>query len=271
MLIGVSMAKRGGRAAWVWRAEHPDALMNFAAERRLRELFVHVPVGVGTHPDLPDLVRLARAAHGRGMRVAAVGGDPGWLDDPAAVVTEWLATALGTGLFDGVHLDIEPDLTGRPVVDRFAAVVRAVAESVPSDIPLEADVRFWYPDVAAGGRDLMSTLVSIVDAVTVLSYRNRTSGRDGSVALTRPTAGIVAAAGRRFRVGQETLDLGPNPDERKQTFHGRPRAEPETAMDVIDNAFVGMLAYLGTAVHDWRGYRRLPGNLTTNELHPKLD
>jgi len=57
----------------------------------------------------------------------------------------------GTGF--GLHLDIEPDLTGRPVVDRFVAVVRAVAESVPSDIPLEADVRFWSRDVSAGERD----------------------------------------------------------------------------------------------------------------------
>lgn len=272
-MIGVSMVNREGRAAWVWRVDDPDALVTFAAARRLDELFVHVPVRVDTHPELPNLGRLARAAHARGIRVAALGGDPGWLDDPAAVVTEWLAPALGTGLFDGVHLDVEPHLTApsasRPMVDRFVAVVRGVAESVPIGIPLEADVRFWYPDVPAGGRDLMSTLAPIVDAVTVLSYRNRTSGRDGSVALTSPTARIVAAAGRRFRVGQETVDLGPDPAERKQTFYGRPREELETAMGIIDNAFGAMLGYVGTAVHDWRGYQRLPST-PTNDERPRI-
>ena len=113
MMTAVPRSKRGGRATWVWQVDDPDELVGFASRRGLGELFVHVPVRVDGHRDLPRLVRLARAAHGRGIRLAALGGDPGWLDDPAAVATEWLTPALGTGLFDGVHLDIEPRLTRR--------------------------------------------------------------------------------------------------------------------------------------------------------------
>ena len=146
------------------------------------------------------------------------------------------------------------------MVDRFVAVVRAIAESTPDGIPVEADVRFWYPEVPAGDRDLTSTLVSIVEAVTVLSYRNVTAGTDGSVALAQPTAKIAAAARRRVRVGQETIDLGSRPDQRKQTFHGRPLAELESAMGDLDRAFGGQPGYAGTAIHDWRGYQRVVGS-----------
>lgn len=251
---------RAGRAAWVWQLDAVDEIVAFAAERGLDELFVHVPCRVDSHPDLVGYVRLANAAHALGIRVTALGGDADWLDDPAAVVSSWLQPALGTGLFDGIHLDIEPNVeagTPSPVVGRFVATVHAIAESTPPDHALEADVRFWYPRVPAGDVDLTSKLIAIVDAVTVLSYRTRTTGTDGSVALTRPTARIATAANRRLRIGQETRPLGPDPDGRKQTFHGRPRSDLERAMDVLDGTFGWLDGYLGVAVHDWRGYAAL--------------
>ena len=78
-------------------------------------------------------------AHAHGLRTSALGGASGWLDDPDGVVEWWLRPLVATGLFDRLHLDIEPagvlaDLTA-PVVQRFVAVVRTVAEARPAGWP----------------------------------------------------------------------------------------------------------------------------------------
>lgn len=254
------MQQGAGRAMWVWSVEPPGAIVEFAERRSIDELFVHVPWNVGA-PDVAPLARLVEMAHARGLRTSALGGAPGWLDDPDGVVDRWLRPLVATNLFDRLHLDIEPagelpDFTAS-VVERFVAVVRAVAEARPAGWPLELDVRFWYPEVPAGDGDLTSALVDLVDAVTVLSYRNRTAGPDGSVALAQPTVAIAAAAGKSVRVGQETACVGTAPHERKQTFHGHRRIDLETAMIRIDAAFAGLNTYTGTAVHDWHWYRQL--------------
>jgi hypothetical protein len=245
---------------WVWSVESPGAIVEFAERRGLDELFVHVPWNVGA-PDVAPLARLVEMAHARGLRTSALGGAPGWLDDPDGVVDRWLRPLVATNLFERLHLDIEPagelpDFTAS-VVERFVAVVRAVAEARPAGWPLELDVRFWYPAVPAGDGDLTSALVDLVDAVTVLSYRNRTAGPDGSIALAQPTVAIAAAAGKSVRVGQETKFVGTAPHEHKQTFHGHRHVDLETAMIRIDAAFAGLNTYTGTAVHDWHWYRQL--------------
>ena len=45
----------------------------------------HVPWNVGA-PDVAPLARLVEMAHARGLRTSALGGAPGWLDDPDGVV-----------------------------------------------------------------------------------------------------------------------------------------------------------------------------------------
>lgn len=245
---------------WVWRVDTPGAIVEFAERRSVDELFVHVPWNVGP-PAVARLARLVEMAHARGLRTSALGGAPGWIDDPDGVVDRWLRPLVATDLFDRLHLDIEPahelsDFTA-PVVDRFVGMVRAVTKARPPGWPLELDVRFWYPQVPAGDGDLTSALVELADAVTVLSYRNRTAGPDGSVALALRTVTIAAAAGKSVRVGQETAYVGTAPDERKQTFHGHRRSDLDAAMTRIDAAFAGFPAYAGTAVHDWHWYRQL--------------
>ena len=248
---------------WVWIVDSPEAIVEFAERRGLDELFVHVPWDVGA-PDVARLARLVEMAAARGLRTSALGGAPGWVDDPDGVVDRWLRPLVATNLFDRLHLDIEPvdELPGftASVVERFVEVVRAVAEARPPGWSLELDVRFWYPEVPAGDGDLTSALVDLVDlvdAVTVLSYRNRTTGPDGSVALAERTVAIAAAARTLVRVGQETAYVGTAPHERKQTFHGQRRIDLEAAMSRIDAAFAGFDTYTGTAVHDWHWYRRL--------------
>ncbi len=220
------------RATWVWQPS-VDAVA-FASAVGAQELFVHVPLDLDRLPDeRAAIVRVVDAAHAAGLRVAALGGDAGWLDHPDDVVHRWLAPALQAAHFDGIHLDVEPaidpDHPDPVLVGRFLALLRRMAGARPHDVPVDLDVRFWYWRVPAGRTDLQSALLMIVDAVTVMSYRTATVGADGSIAITRPTAERAAHAGKTFRVAQETRHLGDDPVDRKQTFFGKRRADLHAA------------------------------------------
>ena len=99
------------RALWVWDTSTPAETVAFAQAHGIDQLYAAVPPQVGSSPQLADLQELADLAGAAGIRVDALGGDPGWVDNPSWVVTNWLQPALATGLFTGVHVDIEPYTT----------------------------------------------------------------------------------------------------------------------------------------------------------------
>ena len=196
-------------AAWAWHDIPGDSLAREAELRGVEELFLHVPARMDELPErAAQISQVVRAAKAAGLRVAALGGDPAWPQDPGNVIRRWLIPALATADFDAVHLDVEPRISPRcPRSDLSAALLRLAQEvKAASPLPLELDIRFWYHRIPAGRSDLTSALLDVADGVTVMSYRRRTRGPDGSVGLSAPAAQRAQAAGRRFRVGIETKD-----------------------------------------------------------------
>ncbi len=95
------------RAVWVWTQPSADELVQWARDHRVGTLFLQVPAGLPSSTSLPWATSVSRLAHASGLKVAALNGDPGWLQRPTSA-RDWMRAALGTGLFDGVHVDVEP-------------------------------------------------------------------------------------------------------------------------------------------------------------------
>ena len=110
------------RAMWVWTADDPASVVAFARGRGVTRLFVAVPPQVTSSPDLPRLQQLSAQARAAGMQVDALGGDPGWVDDPTWAVDRWLRPAVATGLFTGLHVDVEPWTTAAWTMRRSTTV-----------------------------------------------------------------------------------------------------------------------------------------------------
>lgn len=189
----------------------------------------------------------------------ALGGDPGWIDNPASVVDTWLRPALATGLFTGVHLDLEPYTTpgwttSRPkVVKKWLNTIDTM-RSASGGAPLEADIPFWLDQIPANGSTLDSEIIRRTSGVTVMAYRSSANGVDGSIALSSKAVAAGEALGRPVRIGQETNNLGTTPTETKQTFYGFTRTAMETQLGLIGAAYAGSTAYAGLAIHDSVGY-----------------
>ena len=245
-------------AMWVWAPIEPAAVVDLAAARGVGDLFVEAPPNFSTDPRRDPVIDLVGRARQRGVRVQALGGEATWLADPALAIRGWLRPLLESGLFDGVHLDIEPpglgdDRDGQ-IARPFSALVGAIATAAGAT-PVEIDVGHWYHRVPLDGGNLAAALLAAVDAATILAYRNVTDGPNGSIAIAGPVSALAVAAGRPWRVGQDTTDT--DPDHRTTSFHGRPASELAAARARLDAHFAVHPGYLGTAVHDAHGWRRL--------------
>jgi hypothetical protein len=244
---------------WVWDTSTPQATVDFAAAQGIDQLYAAVPPRVTTSPQLDQLRQLSQRAAAAGIRVDALGGDPTWVDSQAWVVDNWLKPALATGLFTGVHVDIEPYTTSAWQTKQAAVVKKWLAtldtlRTAAGATPLEADIPFWLDQVPANGSTLDREVMRCTAGVTVMAYRNEADGPDGTVALATPAVQAGAALGRSVRIGQETTYLGSDPTQAKQTFFGQTRTQMGSQLAAVDGAFATEPAYAGLTIHDAAGW-----------------
>ena len=249
------------RGLWVWDQPSAKTLVSFAASRGISDLFVSVPDRFTSSARLDWVRSVSRLAVKEGIRLQALGGDAGWIDDPAAALA-WQRDALASGLFTGVHVDLEPwqhpawDSDNASVVRGYLDVLRRLKAATA--LPFEADVSFWLWTLQTDdGTPLDRAVMAITDKVTIMSYRDTVTGDDSVTGVGARELATAAALGKPARLAVETNDLGSDPVAAKQTFFGSTETAVNAALTQIDAAEAGNGGYAGLAVHDYRGYQNL--------------
>lgn len=241
------------RSAWLWAEAcapaTPTELASFAVANGARDVWVSVPWG-GPTRRTAALVHALRAV---GVRVSCLGGDPQWAMDASAAVT-WTRRALGSGLFSGVHLDIEPWAlpswpTDAPrLLDGLVRAVRAVADVAGAGaVPVDVDLPGWLARTDPGR---FRQVADAADGIVVMAYRDRAPAifaeAEAAVAIARST-------GTRFRVGVDTV---PSPEPHTSFFDdGRDALARHTSVVAAELAPIETFA--GIAVHDLAAWREL--------------
>jgi hypothetical protein len=244
---------------WVWDTSDPQAVVDLAVARGVGQLYAAVPPRVGSSPQLPQLRDLVQRASAAGVRVDALGGDPTWVDNQSWVVENWLRPALATGLFTGVHVDLEPyalpawQTRRATVVKKWLATLDTL-RAATGGAPLEADIPFWLDTVPVGGSTLDREVIRRTDGVTVMAYRDTATGPDGTIALSAKAIRAGEDLGVPVRIGQETGYLGDDPTAAKQTFFGQTTTEMESQLAQVIAAYDASPAFSGLAVHDAASY-----------------
>ncbi|GAA2744341.1 hypothetical protein GCM10009868_21610 [Terrabacter aerolatus] len=257
-------AAADSRALWVWDTSTPDATVDLAVSSGIDQLFVAVPPNVTTSAQLPNLRTLSERARAAGIRVDALGGDPGWVDNPSWVVTYWLKPARSTGLFTGIHIDVEPYSTSAwttsqsTVVAGYLTLLDKLKASAGTS-PIEADIPFWFNQIPAkASNGAASTLdreiMRRTSGVTVMAYRNTAAGTDGTLDIAAAELAVGTALGKPVRIGQETTYLGDTAVDTKQTFYGWTRTAMEAQLAQVDAGASSYAAYAGIAIHSAAGY-----------------
>jgi hypothetical protein len=255
---GLTAVPSGTRAMWLWGDQPAADVVTWAVSRGVSEIFVYVSPSVLTNGDLGRLQDMKQRADASRIRLTALGGDSTWTTDHAAAIA-WQRAVVTTGLFAGIHLDVEPYLT-----EGWTADLQATEASyltlldrlrTGSTLPVEADVPFWLGQNQVGRRNLADEVLKRVKAVTVMSYRDTGTGPNSMLSVSQDWLARGAAAGKRVRLAAET---NPLPDCPYCTFaeEGANRLTQELAK--VDAATRRTAAFGGIAVHRYGSWRALP-------------
>ncbi|GIJ66641.1 hypothetical protein [Virgisporangium ochraceum] len=244
------VAPPGTRAAWVWSWAEPERMVAWSRTQGVRTLFVHVDRDARTNGDAARLLRLRALCDEAGIRLDALGGEPGWALDHTYAFA-WRDTVVDLGLFRGLHLDVEPYLLPEWPSPRAVTGFLDLLDALRGgNLPLEADVPFWYHTVPVGTGTLADEVIARVDALTVMSYRDTATGILDVASDVLDRAGAAAVP---VRLAVETQPLA---DCAYCSFSQR--TVMEAALREVDAAGQRFAAFEGVAVHRYDTWTALP-------------
>lgn len=187
----------------------PQALADFAAAHKLKTVYLSVPWAADEGSFGVWLTDAIDALHAAGVtKVAALGGDPAWADDPSLAAT-WTSAALRAAPFDAIQFDVEPwvvssDAELPAVVAKLQAMYDA-ARTAAGSKPIGADLPWWLAaKPQPGGGTAFDALLPHLSSVAIVAFSDHAAGTDGIVALAKPAATAAAAKRIPFTVGVET-------------------------------------------------------------------
>jgi hypothetical protein len=239
----------------------PAAIAAFAQKHGLSIVYLATPWAANEGGIASWLADTVDALHADGIRVAALGGDPSWLTQPA-LVTEWIADARAAASFDAVELDIEPwagvaspDFS--TITPEFASLLDDARAAV-GPLSLGIDLPWWLTTESYGSGTVFDTLLSRVDTVAIVAFSNHADGTDGIVALAQAGATAVSAAGKTFTIGVET-DTPAVAGGSQFTFFGLGDAALEAQCARVESAFESVSGYRGVSVEHLLSWEALIG------------
>ncbi len=252
-----SAATAPSRAMWVWNWDQNRALISFARSHGVGRLFVSAPPGFSTTQAAryTDLLNRASAA---GIAVDALSGDPSWVGNPATAVA-WAREVESFHGFAGLHLDVEPYALASWNTDQPGTIAGYLSmlsqvKSAAGSYKLEADIPFWFNTIPWAGSSLDVAVFGIVDAATLMTYRNVATGSNGIIAIGQAEFNDGVALGKPVRLAVET-----NANSLAEvTFYGTSVTYMNAQLSQVDAAYRASPLYRGIAIEDYLGYSKLP-------------
>jgi len=246
----------------------PGALTLFCTERGVTRVHLAAPWAADEGPVGTWFTDATAALVHAGISTGPLGGDAGWLDEPA-LAEAWASAALraARGVADHVQLDVEPWATpawdtDRPgVTQRWLDLLTHVRQSLPAGVALGVDAPWWLASTPGGSGTrgtLLDDVLARVDRVVVVAFRDRAAGPDGIVAIAEPAVQAVARAGLPGEVGVET-DTPQVAGGPQYTFGDDDAVTLARETALVAAAFAAVPRFEGVTVQHHRAWRRLLG------------
>ncbi|MFI5839197.1 hypothetical protein ACIA8K_05695 [Catenuloplanes sp. NPDC051500] len=256
--VGTPQTAAGSRAMWLWSRAEAAEVVPWAAAHGITEIFAYVETNVAATPQLARLTEIRKRAGAAGIRLIALNGEPDWVNNPAPAVA-WRKAVTATGLFAGLHVDVEPHVLPGWTTNRATLGARYLSMldklRTGATLPIEADVAFWYGEVTVtGGKNLATEVLRRVGAVTVMSYRDTATGPNSMYEISRDWLDRGANAGKQVRLGAETAALG---DCAYCTFAEEGATVLGAQLSALDTAAAGDEAYNGISIQHYTSWREM--------------
>ncbi|WP_273027643.1 hypothetical protein [Massilia timonae] len=264
------------RATWAWSPnawrERADAMLDWAAEQGMGELFINVPVRAGTVAEPQALAAFVRQADSRGIAVTAFEDGPDLILPTARAdavgrmraYAAYNAQAGARARLKGVQFDVQPQLLDpdklpKAARDNHYLDLLAALRGAAGTMRLEAVA----PAAWSGEDALLRGLARHVDALTVRTYR---TDPDEIRRHAAPFLDWGVQHGKRVRIALEAGPAGAGVERQYRRLG--PGAKGDLLMFDLDGQKVLMLLQVPAAQDEAQAYaladrREIAGSATT--------
>jgi hypothetical protein len=261
---GVGFAKIA-KAVWVWkdRILDPGELRLFCERHQIGVLFLYLTpqAGEALLSGQESARKVVASLRTGGRRVYACVGEPDWVIDPVRL-PDHLALAgraVSAGLFDGLHLDVEPqalpawrDPSSRLPLLTGTVELLDLARSALGDADIDAAVNPLFVTVPYQGERFLTALARRLTSMSIMSYRDNVSA---AISWAAPSIVEISRLGRRWRLG---VLVDPNGAEPGTSWNERSAVSFDAALDELDRALRSRFSasgYSGLAFEGYDGLR----------------
>ena len=268
--------RRAPRATWAWSPnawrERADAMLDWAAEQGMGELFINVPVRAGTVAEPQALAAFVRQADSRGIAVTAFEDGPDLILPTARAdavgrmraYAAYNAQAGARARLKGVQFDVQPQLLDpdklpKAARDNHYLDLLAALRGAAGTMRLEAVA----PAAWSGEDALLRGLARHVDALTVRTYR---TDPDEIRRHAAPFLDWGVQHGKRVRIALEAGPAGAGVERQYRRLG--PGTRGDLLMFDLDGQKVLMLLKVPAAQDEAQAYalagrRDIAGSATT--------
>jgi hypothetical protein len=261
------------KATWVWDTTliitEPTKIIEFAKQQKINLIYLQMDPSI-KDASYSSFIKLAAA---QGIEIHALAGDPHWVQptEQANVKSfiKWVKDYNGRvsvkERFRGVHLDVEPYVfpawkkNRSQLVELWMKTVTIYAAEVKgSGLTSGADIPFWLDDIqtsqVAGAPSLDEWMIDKLDQVTIMAYRSMAGTPNGIIAIAAHEAEAANKLRKKIIIAVETL---PSEEASYVSFYKKGRAVLKEELQKVEKAMQSNPAFLGYAVHDYKGWRDL--------------
>ena len=239
-----------GRQMWVWSFTSQQALIDTAEQYSVTRLLVWVAPGFELRSsEVARLKVLRERATAAGIHMDALSGDPSWASSPD-VASAWAGEVGRSGLFERIHLDIEPHARDDWTENRYnlqEGLLSAISGAArASGLPVDVDIPFWYSDIPTEtGGSFDRAIMRLASSITIMAYRNQAS-MVLSVAATEMKN--AAELGTPAWIGINTGSTGGDPPE--TSYLGQNGTVIKRDVQSITDQALQWNTFAGVALHD---------------------
>ncbi|WP_170841157.1 hypothetical protein [Salibacterium halotolerans] len=259
------------KATWIWDLddleENQEETVSFLNNKGVNLVYLHIDFENVNTERFESFIKLASK---KNIDVYALGGDPNWaltknqksLDTFVSIVKDYNQQSAEEEKFQGVHVDIEPYLLPAWKSERENIVTQWISNlqylknkvKTDSELAISGDVPFWINQVEIPGenKDMGDWMISSLDSITVMAYRDQTEGENGIKGIASP---LVEQAANRSKSVIVAVNVIETDEGNHTTFHDNSLNYMNHELNLLENRFSGHPGYGGVAVHDYQYWK----------------
>ncbi|WP_025025859.1 hypothetical protein [Caldalkalibacillus mannanilyticus] len=250
------------KATWLWNpwmiVSDKESTLSFLESKNVNKVYLQID------PDISmDIYReFIEKASNKGISIYALDGSAEWVEWKGYIHLEKLMSWLGkyqegskaTQKFSGIHLDVEPYLysgwktSQNNTIESYQALILKAKQSAETlDIPLEADIPFWFDEIfyknKYGKGMLAEWVIAETDSVTIMAYRD---SAEKIIEIVKTEIELASKYNKSIVIGVET---GFSYEGGLVTFYEEGESYMNETLSVVEKYYSEVVSFNGIAVH----------------------